>query len=87
MVGELVGREENSIAFQKYGQRLKDARKLINAWIGKSATNGLTPQITAACHKYMGTLLNEPEGFLDNARLCVDRYQWSWFYSDNLFLA
>ncbi|KLO19236.1 cytochrome P450 [Schizopora paradoxa] len=71
MVGELIGREENSIAFQKYGQGLKDARKLINSWIGKSPTNGLTPQITASCHKFMGTLLNDPEGFMDNARFAL----------------
>lgn len=66
---QLCGREENAIVFQKYGQRLKDARKLVNAWVGKSAVNGLTPQITATSHQYIGTLLDTPEEFLRNARL------------------
>ena len=68
---QLCGREENAIVFQKYGQNLKDARKLVNVWIGKSATDRLAPQITATSHKYVGTLLENPEGFLINARLWV----------------
>jgi len=71
MVGDLIGREENSIVFQKYGQRLKDSRKLVNAWVGKSATNGITPQITATSHKFMGSLLDNPEGFRENARFIL----------------
>ncbi|KLO19235.1 cytochrome P450 [Schizopora paradoxa] len=68
---KLCGREENAIVFQKYGQNLKDARKLVNVWIGKSATDRLAPQITATSHKYMGTLLENPEGFLVNARFML----------------
>ncbi len=71
MVNELLGRDENGIAFLKYGQRLKDVRRIVTGWVGKSSLQAVHPIMISRNRDYLNALLDKPEDCLHQVRLYV----------------
>ncbi len=71
MAAELVGRGQNSVVFQKYGQRLRDVRRIINTWIGKNVVESTYPALTLFNRRLLRSLLDSPEDFHAHVKLYV----------------
>ncbi|KLO19241.1 cytochrome P450 [Schizopora paradoxa] len=63
MAAELVNRGQNSVVFQKYGQRLRDVRRIINSWVGKNVVESSFPTVTQFNRKMLRSLLESPADF------------------------
>jgi len=60
---ELVGRGQNSVVFLKYGQRLRDVRRIINTWVGKNVVESTYPTVLLFNRKLLRSLLDTPDDF------------------------
>ncbi|KLO12040.1 cytochrome P450, partial [Schizopora paradoxa] len=69
MAGELVGRDETSILFLKYGRRLKEVRRILTIWFGKNSMRENYPTMLKSNRRYLRTLLESPDGMLEHIKL------------------
>jgi len=69
MAGELVGREKGSILFTKYGEKLKECRKLVHSWINKNTMAAFLPVQEAGSYKLLAALCDDPENFSKHIRM------------------
>ncbi|KAK7449257.1 hypothetical protein VKT23_013401 [Stygiomarasmius scandens] len=68
MAGELVGKEQTSMVFSRYNDRLKECRKITHSWMGKSSIVASYPAQEAGAVNLLETLLDDPECFSDHVR-------------------
>jgi hypothetical protein len=68
MAGELVGKEQTSMVFSRYNDRLKECRKITHSWMGKTSIVETYPMQEVGILRLLETLLDEPEGFSDHVR-------------------
>ncbi|KLO06589.1 cytochrome P450 [Schizopora paradoxa] len=68
MANELLGRDENGIAFLKYGQRLKDVRRIVTSWVNGSSLQEVYPIMKSYNMKYLNALLDKPDDCLTHVR-------------------
>ncbi|CAA7262222.1 unnamed protein product [Cyclocybe aegerita] len=69
--GELVGRDDTSILFMKYGPKWKHGRQLLHRWLSARNLEGYTPlQYEASC-RTLKALLDEPDHFAENIKASV----------------
>lgn len=71
MAGELVGRQETSILFLKYGFRLKECRRLVHSWVNKNTVRKSWPVQEIGSIKLLNSLLDDPKGFSKHIRTSV----------------
>ena len=69
MAGDLVGRHENTVLFLKYGERLKDSRRIINKWVGNAVIQETYPVLVSVHRKFLHAVLDDPENSFDHVRL------------------
>lgn len=68
MAGELVGKQETSMIFSKYNDRLRECRRITHSWMGKQSVRETFPMQEAGAYKLMESLLESPEKFSDHVR-------------------
>jgi len=68
MAGELVGKEQTSMVFSRYNDRLKECRKITHSWMGKLSIIASYPAQEAGAVNLLETLLDDPECFSDHVR-------------------
>ncbi|KLO12046.1 cytochrome P450 [Schizopora paradoxa] len=71
MAGELVGRDQNSVLFLKYGQRLKEVRRVMDLWIGKNNLSSNYPVSLSVNRKLLLSLLEKPDRGLEHIKFAV----------------
>jgi len=69
---ELVGRGQNSVVFLKYGQRLRDVRRIINTWVGKNVVESTYPTVLLFNRKLLRSLLDTPDDFHAHLKLYAE---------------
>ena len=68
MAGELIGKEESSLLFFKYGRRWRECRRLMHLWMSKQAAPAFWPVQEIGSYRLMESLLLEPEKFDEHLR-------------------
>ncbi|KDR74760.1 hypothetical protein GALMADRAFT_157349 [Galerina marginata CBS 339.88] len=68
MAGELVGRDDTSVLFLKYGSRLKACRQIMHNWMGPKAVAKVYPQQDQGANLLLANLLETPEKFSRHIR-------------------
>ncbi|KAF5372573.1 hypothetical protein D9758_005191 [Tetrapyrgos nigripes] len=66
MAGELVGKEQTSMVFSRYNDRLKECRKITHSWMGKVSIVETYSMQEIGIVRLLESLLDDPESFSEH---------------------